>query len=81
MNSKISDQGTMLVGANGNDNIEEDSYNNKRKGQKRKNTAPPDQDSQVSKERKVPALVMWYLPIIDCLKRMFSIAREALLLL
>jgi hypothetical protein len=31
MNSKISDQGTMLVGANGNDNIEEDSYNNKRK--------------------------------------------------
>jgi hypothetical protein len=25
-----------------NDNIEEDSYNNKRKGQKRKNTAPPD---------------------------------------
>jgi hypothetical protein len=28
-----------------NDNIEGDSYNNKRKGQKRKNTAPPDQDS------------------------------------
>jgi hypothetical protein len=51
------------------------------KGQKRKNTAPPDQDSQVSKERKVLALVMWYLPIIDCLKRMFSIAREAQLLL
>jgi hypothetical protein len=29
-----------------NDNIEKDSYNNKRKGRKRKNTAPPDQDSQ-----------------------------------
>jgi hypothetical protein len=41
-----------------NDNIEVDSYNNKRKGRKRKNTTPPDQDSQGSKERKVPALVM-----------------------
>jgi hypothetical protein len=64
-----------------NDNIEEDSYNNKRKGRKRKNTAPPDQDNRGSKERKVPALVMWYLPIIDCLKRMFSYTREAQLLL
>jgi hypothetical protein len=64
-----------------NGNIEEDSYNNKRKGRKRKNTAPPDQDSQGSKERKVSALLMWYLPIIDCLKRMFSNAREAQLLL
>jgi hypothetical protein len=64
-----------------NDNIEEDSYNNKRKGWKRKNTAPLDQDNQGSKERKVPALVMWYLPIIDRLKRMFSNAREAQLLL
>jgi hypothetical protein len=64
-----------------NDNIEEDSYNNKRKGRKRKNTAPPDQYNQGSKERKVPALVMWYLPIIDHLKCMFSNAREAQLLL
>jgi hypothetical protein len=64
-----------------NDNIEEDSYNNKRKGQKRKNTAPPDQDNQGSKERKVPALVMWYLPVIDRLKCLFSNAREAQLLL
>jgi hypothetical protein len=64
-----------------NDNIEEDSYNNKRKGRKRKNTAPPDQYNQGSKERKVPALVMWYLPIIDRLKRMLSIVREAQLLL
>jgi hypothetical protein len=60
-----------------NDNIEEDSYNNKRKGRRRKNTTPPDQDNQGSKERKIPALVMWYLPIIDRLKRMFSNAREA----
>jgi hypothetical protein len=64
-----------------NDNIEEDSYNNKRKEQKRKNTAPPEEDSQVSKERKVHVLVMWYLPVIDRLKRMFSNAREAQLLL
>jgi hypothetical protein len=58
-----------------NDNIEEHSYNNKRKGQKRKNTTPSDQDSQGSKERKIPALVIWYLPVIDCLKYMFSNAR------
>jgi hypothetical protein len=64
-----------------NDNIEKDSYNNKRKGWKWKNTAPPDQDNQGSRERKVPSLVMWYLPVIDRLKRMFSNAREAQLLL
>jgi hypothetical protein len=64
-----------------NDDIKKDSYNNKRKGWKEKNTAPPDQDSQGSKERKVPTLVMWYLPVIDRLKYMFSNAREAQLLL
>jgi hypothetical protein len=64
-----------------NDNIEEDSYNNKRKGWKRKNTGPPNQENQGSKERKVHAVVMWYIPVIDCLKRMFSNAREAQLLL
>jgi hypothetical protein len=62
-------------------NIEEDSYNNKRKGQNRKNIAPPDQDNQGSKERKVLTLVMWYLLVIDRLKHMFSNAREAQLLL
>jgi hypothetical protein len=45
------------------------------------NTAPPDQDNQGSKVRKVPALVMWYLPIIDRLKLIFSNAREAQILL
>jgi hypothetical protein len=64
-----------------NDNIEEDSYNNKRKGRKGKNIAPPDQDSQGSKERKASALVMCYLPVIDHLKRMSFNAREAQLLL
>jgi hypothetical protein len=64
-----------------NDNIEEDFYNNKRKGWKRKNTAPPNQDSQGSKKRKVHAIVIWYLPVIDHLKRMFSNAREVQLLL
>jgi hypothetical protein len=64
-----------------NENIEEDSYNNKRKGRKRKNTAPPDQDSQGSKERKVSTLAMWYLLVIDYLMHMFSNAREAQLLL
>jgi hypothetical protein len=64
-----------------NNNIEQDSYNNKRKGWKRKNTTPPDQDNSGSKERKVPTLVMWYLPVIEWLKRMFPNARVAQLLL
>jgi hypothetical protein len=55
-----------------NDNSEEDSYNNKKKS-----TTPLDQDSQGSKERKAPALLMWYLPVIDRFKRMFSTAWEA----
>jgi hypothetical protein len=32
-------------------------------------------------KREVPALVMWYLPVIDRLKRMFSNPRDAELLL
>jgi hypothetical protein len=48
--------------------------------QKRKN-ATPDQDIGGPKERKVSALVMWYLPVIDRLKRMFSNPRDAELLL
>jgi hypothetical protein len=64
-----------------NNNIEKDSYNKKRKRRKRKNTVPLDQDNQGSKERKVPTLAMWYLPVIDHLKHMFSNAREAQLLL
>jgi hypothetical protein len=42
----------------------------KRRGRKRKNVTP-DQDSEGSKERKVPAFMMWYLPVIDRLKHMF----------
>jgi hypothetical protein len=45
-------------------------------GQKRKNAAP-DQDIEGSKERKVSALVMWYLTVIGHLKRMFSNPRDA----
>ena len=46
--------------------VEDDSCkkSNKRQGQKRKNDAP-DQGMQGSKERKVHALVMWYLLVID----------------
>jgi hypothetical protein len=50
-------------------------------GRKRKNNTALDQDIQGSKERKVPALVMWYLPVIDCLKRLFSNPRDDQLLL
>jgi hypothetical protein len=28
-------------------------------------------------KRKIPALVMWYLPVIDHLKRLFSNPRDA----
>jgi hypothetical protein len=28
-------------------------------------------------KRKIPALVMWYLPVINCLKRLFSNPRDA----
>jgi hypothetical protein len=50
-------------------------------GWKRKNNADLDQDIQGSKEKKVPSLVMWYLPMIDHLKRLFSNPRDAQLLL
>jgi hypothetical protein len=39
------------------------------------------QDIEGSKERKVPALVMWYIPVIDRLKCMFLDPRDAELLL
>jgi hypothetical protein len=35
----------------------------------------------VSKERKVPSLMMWYVPMIERLKRMFSNLRDVNLLL
>jgi hypothetical protein len=53
---------------------------NKRQGQKRKNTTP-DQDIEGFKEGKVPTLVMWYLPVIDHLKHMFSNPRDTEFLL
>jgi hypothetical protein len=52
--------------------VEDDSNkkSKKRQGQKRKN-ATTNQDIEGSKERKVLTLVMWYLPVIGHLKRMF----------
>jgi hypothetical protein len=41
----------------------------------------PDQDIQGSNERTVLALVMWYVLVIDHLKRMFSNPRDFELLL
>jgi hypothetical protein len=32
-------------------------------------------------ERKILALVMWYIPVLDRLKRMFSSARDAKLII
>jgi hypothetical protein len=34
-------------------------------------------DKENNKKRKIPALVMWYLPVIDHLKRVFSNSRDA----
>jgi hypothetical protein len=68
---------------NGNSEEVEDDSNKKgkkRQGQKRKNVTP-DHDIERSKERKVTALVMWYLPVIDHLKHMFSNPRDAKVLL
>jgi hypothetical protein len=36
-----------------------------------------DSDMEDNKKRKVPASVMWYLPMIDCLKCVFSNRRDA----
>jgi hypothetical protein len=52
----------------------------KRRGQKRKNVTP-DHNIEGSKEIKVPTLMMWYLPVIDRLKHLFSNPRNAELLL
>jgi hypothetical protein len=35
-----------------------------------------DSDKEDNKKRKIPALVMWYLPVIDHLKRVFSNPRD-----
>jgi hypothetical protein len=36
-----------------------------------------DSNKEDNKKRKIPALVMWYLPVIDCLKCVFSSHRDA----
>jgi hypothetical protein len=36
-----------------------------------------DSDKEDNKKRKIPALVMWYLPVIDRLRRVFSNPRDA----
>jgi hypothetical protein len=36
-----------------------------------------DSDKEDNKKRKIPALVMWYLLVIDCLERVFSNSRDA----
>jgi hypothetical protein len=36
-----------------------------------------DSDKEDNKKRKIPALMMWYLPVIDRLKRVFSNPKDA----
>jgi hypothetical protein len=75
INSKIGVQGAMLVGTNKMITTRRLRMTlikraKERQGRKRENVTP-NQDIEGSKERKVSALVMWYLPVIDHLKRMF----------
>ena len=73
--------GTSRYRRNGNHDVDENDgqgKNKKRKVQKKDNTHIAVDGEEHS---KVPALVMWYLPVIDRLKRLFSNPRDAELLL
>jgi hypothetical protein len=49
--------------------------NRKKRGWKKKNIS--DKGEEEVNERKFPALMMWYLPVIDHLKHLFSNSRDA----
>jgi hypothetical protein len=34
-----------------------------------------------AKQRRIPAVVVWYLPMVDCLRRMFLNPKEATLMI
>jgi hypothetical protein len=53
--------------------------NKKKRGWKQKKTT--DEGKEDVNERKILALMMWYLPVIDRLKRLFSSARDAKLMM
>lgn len=53
----------------------------RKKGRKMKKSIGSSLDDQEVDERKVSALVMWYLPVIDRLKRLFSNSRGAELMI
>jgi hypothetical protein len=58
-------------------------YTMKKKKKKKTGIGPEsdddknDSNKEGKKKRKIPALVMWYLPVIDHLKRVFSNPRDA----
>jgi hypothetical protein len=57
---------------------------NKRKkgGEKVVQDSQPSEDTPLgndAKQRRIPALVMWYLPVVDRLRRMFQNPKEAAL--
>ena len=61
------------------------STGNKRKkgGRKEVHDSQPQEDTPLgndAKQRKIPALVMWYLPVVDRLRRMFLHPKEAALM-
>jgi hypothetical protein len=84
-NSKIGVQGAMLVGTNKTIIVRRLRMSPTKRAKKRqrwkRKIATLDQDIEGSKERKVPALVIWYLHMIICLNCMFSNPRDPELLL
>jgi hypothetical protein len=83
-NSKIGVQGAMLVSINKMITLRRLMMTPTKRAEKvitKEEEYTPDQGIEGSKERKVPALVMWYLTVIDCLKHMFSNPRDVELLL
>jgi hypothetical protein len=56
-----------------------DSWITGRRGAQAEKTT--DEGEEEVNERKILALVMWYLPIIDHLKNMFSSARDVKLMI
>jgi hypothetical protein len=85
MNFKIGVQGAMLIDTNEMIIVRwlrmSPTKRAKKGKDKRGRMSLPIKTLKTLKREKVPALVMWYLPVIDRLKRMFSNPRDTKLLL
>jgi hypothetical protein len=62
------------------DNVYDGFVDNEKKKRGRKQKKTTNEGEEVN-ERKISALMMWYLPMIDRLKRLFYSARDAKLMI